>query len=317
MILGYSGDPFLATRAARRALTARGFRAEEVVELGEDLSAEQVVQHASQAGLFGQTALLLDFDAAFKGQAGVKPRNEVLKALEGLETGTLIVVLDLEATASRQKTYKALGEHHHLPTPRFDALVHWVRQELGEAGLNVQQDVPQTLADLFGEDLPSIAAEIQKLSVLDEELSSSRVRELVGRLAARDAFDLIEATAAGEAARALAVCQSLMSQGEAPPRVLGALTWQYNLVARCVALQEGRARVDAALVAQTLKQRPFIAKKALAIARKLDEASLHQALVLILEADIAMKTGRDETWALESLALQLSQLFAGPVASAS
>ena len=64
-------------------------------------------------------------------------------------------------------------------------------------------------------------------------------------VAARDAFDLIEATAAGAAARSLAVCHSLVSQGEAPPRVLGALTWQYNLVARCVALQEGRARVDA------------------------------------------------------------------------
>ncbi len=310
MVLAFSGDPFLATRAAKRTLAARGFRSEAVTELGEGMNADEVAHLAAQSGLFGQVALLLDFDAAFKGQAGVKPRNEVLKALEAAPPDTLVVLLDLEATAPRQKTYKALGHHEHLPTPRFDALNHWVRQELSDLNIRFQKDVPETLADLFGEDLPGIAAELQKLAVLDEELSSLRVREIANRPAARDAFDLIEATANGEVARALVICQSLIHQGEAPARVLGALAWQYNLVARCVALQEGRAKVEAGLVAQTLKIRPFVAQKALAIAKKLDEKRLKRVLSLILEADVATKTGKDEVWALESLALRLSHLFA-------
>lgn len=308
MVLSFSGDPFLATRAARRALRARGFRAEDVTELGEGLTAAQVAQLAAQSGLFGQVALLVDFDAAFKGQAGVKLRNEVLKALESTPEDTVVVVLDLAATASRQKTYTALGHHEHLPTPRFNALTHWVRQELKEAGVRVEKDVPETVADLFGEDLPSIAAEIQKLAVLDEELSSERVREIVNRPASRDAFDLIEAVSKGEAARALAVIRSLTAQGEAPPRVLGALVWQYNLVARTVALKEGRARADAGLVAQTLKVKPFVAQKALALAGPLNEARLGRLLRALLRADVAMKTGKDELWALESLALELSSL---------
>ena len=309
MILVFSGDPFLATRAARQALRARGFRAEEVTELGEGMTAEQVAQLAAQSGLFGQVALLLDFDAAFKGQGGVKPRNEVVKALEGVPTDTLVVVLDLGATAARQKIYKKLGEHHAHPTPRFDALVHWARQELTAAEVRFEKTVPQTLTDLFGEDLPGIAAEVQKLSVLDEELSSERVREIANRPAARDAFDFIEATASGDAGKALRICQSLMAQGEAPPRVLGALTWQYTLVARCVGLQADRARVDASLVTQTLKISPFVAKKALAIARNLDETRLRQVLQAILNADTAMKTGKDEGWALEALALKLAGIL--------
>lgn len=308
MILAFSGDPFLATRAARRALRARGFHAEETTELAEGMSAEGVAQVAAQSGLFGQVALLLDFDAAFKGQGGVKPRNEVLKVLEGVPQDTLVVVLDLAATAARQKTYKALGEHEHLPTPRFSALTHWVRQELLAEGLEFEGDVPETLADLFGEDLPGIAAEIQKLAVLDETLTSERVREVVNRPAARDAFDLVEAVSQGDARRALSVTRSLLAQGEAPPRVLGALTWQYNLVARCVGLKEGRARVDAGLVTQTLKVKPFVAQKALALAKPLDEAGLKVLLTALLEADVAMKTGGDEVWALEALALKLCAL---------
>ena len=273
------------------------------------MTAGEVAQLAAQAGLFGQTALLLDLDAAFKGQAGVKPRNEVLKILETVPSETVVVVLDLGATASRQKNYKALGEHSAHPTPRFDALTHWLRQELSEAGLRFEKEVPQTLADLFGEDLPGIASEVQKLAALDEELSGARVREVANRPAARDAFDFIEATAKGDAATALLIYQSLLAQGEAPPRVLGALTWQYGLVARCVGFREGRARADAGMVAQTLKINPFVAKKALAIAQKLDEAKLKKVLTAILEADTAMKTGKNENWALESLALRLAGLF--------
>ena len=306
MILSFSGDAFLAPRAARRSLRSRGFRTEEITELGEGMNAPQVAQLAAQSGLFGQVALLLDFDAAFRGQGGVKPRNETLKVLESASRDTLVVVLDLTATPARQKTYNALGTHENLPTPRFNALIHWVRQELQAAEVETEKDVPDTLADLFGEDLPGIAAEIQKLAVLDETLTSGRVREIVNRPASRDAFSLIEAITDRDSRRALSVTRSLVAQGEAPPRVLGALTWQYNLVARCVGLQVGRARVDAGLVAQTLKVKPFVAQKALAIAKNLDEAGLKRVLTSLLNADVAMKTGKDEVWALESLALELS-----------
>lgn len=313
MILAFSGDPFLATRAARRALVARGFRPEEISELGEGMDADQVRQLAAQGGLFGQVALLLDLDAAFKGQAGVKPRNDVLRALAEVPEEAVVVVLDLGATASRQKTYRELGELEHLPTPRFQALVHWVRQELQAEGVRATREVPEVLADLFGEDLPGIAGEIQKLAVLageGEELTGERVREIANRPAARDAFDLIDRIVAGDAAGALRTCRDLTELGEAPQRVLGALGWQFALVARCVGLRESRARADAGLVTQTLKVKPFVAKKALGIAQKLDEEGLRRVLAALLRADVATKTGRDERWALESLALELSGLFA-------
>jgi DNA polymerase III subunit delta len=307
VILAFSGDPFLAQRAARRALSSRGFKAHEVTELGEGMTADEVAQHVAQSGLFGESALLLDFDAAFKGQAGVKPRNEVLKVLEA-KSANLVVIVDLEATPARQKAYKALGEHEHLPTPRFNALVHWVHEELRAFGLRFENEVPQTLADLFGEDLPAIASEIHKLAALDELLTSARVREVANRPAARDAFALIEAAAKGDAGEALTVARSLLVQGEAPARVLGAVTWQYHLVARCVGLKESRARIDAASVAQTLKVKPFVAQKALALARPLDEEGLSRVLAAILEADIAIKSGKDESWALEALTLRLAGL---------
>ena len=308
MILAFSGDPFLAARAARRALRAQ-VNAEATTELGAGMTGEEVAQLAAQSGLFGAVALLLDFDAAFTGQAGVKPRNEVVKALETVPADALIVVLDSSATASRQKTYQSLGRLEHLPTPRFNALASWVRGELKTEDVRFDKDVPDTLADLFGEDLPGIAAEVQKLAVLGETLTSARVREVVNRPAARDAFGFIDALTQGDARAALLVLRSLVSQGEAPPRVLGALSWQFGLVTRCVGLREDRGEVSAGFVAQTLKVKPFVAQKALGLARGLDEKRLLGVLTALLEADIAMKTGGDGVWALEALALELAGFF--------
>lgn len=309
MILAFSGDPFLAPRAARRALKARGLKGNEVHELSEEMSAESVVQLASQSGLFGQVGLLLDFDSAFKGQAGVKPRNEVLKALRDVPPESIVTILDLNASPARIKTYKALGEHHPYDTPRFDKLTRWVQQEMKGAGLEFEADVPQTLADLFGEDLPSIAAEIEKLAVLGDTLSSERVTAIVNRPAARDAFDLIEQAAKGDAQTALRVCHSLIAQGEAPARILGALSWQYNLVARCVGLKEARGgRLEPNIIQQTLKVKPMVAKKAAALSRPLQESDLLAILRAMLAADVAIKTGKDEQWALEAFILELAHV---------
>lgn len=297
-------------RSARRKLREEGLRTDEIIELGEGLDAEAIVSQGAQGGLFGRVGLLLDFDVAFSGRAGVKPRNDAIDALAQVPGETVVAVIDTGASTSRQKRYGQLGKHEHLPTPRFGNLVQWVRAELQEAGVGFERDVPEALVDLFGEDLPGISSEVTKLQVLGEKLTAQRVREIVGRLAARDAFDLIEAISEGETVEALNICHALLSQGEAPARVLAALNWQYGLVARCVALLESRGRLGESEVARELGAKPFVAKKSLKIARRLDEDSLRLVLSTIMRADRAMKTGRGEAWALEALALELSELNA-------
>lgn len=310
MIVSYSGDPYLARRSARAFLREQGFGPERVTQLDEDLDADQVAHLARQSGLFGAQALFLDFDAAFAGQAGVKPRNEVMKALDGVPDDTLVVVVDSGATAARQRAFRELGDHHHVPTPRYGALARWVSQELKAVGIRHRGGVPDTLADLFGEDLPAIAAEIEKLEVLDEELDPERVREIANRPAARNAFDLIDAAVAGDARKALSVCRDLLDQGEAPPRIMGALTWQFDVVASCVALLASDPGISPDAAARTVKANPYAVKKALSVARRLDEPSLYQALDVLLAADVAMKSGQDPATAMELCTVEVAGLFA-------
>ena len=331
MVISFSGDPYLARRAAKRALAERGFLPSDVTELGEGMTPGAVATLAAQGGLFGQVALLLDFGEAFTGHAGVKPRSEMMATLRTVSEGALIAVLDQEATPARIKNWRDIGEHLETPTPRYEALPRWVTKELDANQVTYDRDVPSTLAELFGEDVAAIASEIAKLTALDEKFTAERVRQLANRTAVHDAFDLIDAIAKGDAATALQIARQLLAEGEAPQRVLGALVWQFMLVAKALAFAisengsgaaagSGAAgsRPDARTspqalagkAATALKVRPFVAQRALTLAAVLDERSLREAMSDLLDADVAAKSGGDPEWALESLVIGLASRWA-------
>lgn len=308
MVLSFSGDAFLARRAARAAARELAATPDEVVVLGEGMDPEQIERAAAQGGLFGNGVLFLDFDEAFVGQAGVKARNQALDALARTSDAT-VVVLDSSATPARQKRYRGLGEHRHLPTPRYERLPRWIAAELREAGVRFRPDVPQTLADLFGEEPAAIASEIVKLASLDAELDPDRVRELANRPAARTAFDLIERIVEGDAAAALVLARDLLARGEPAQRIFGALTWQFSLVADGVGLLEAEGDVDERRAAAALGAAPAAARRALSVARHFDEDGLRRAIGMLVDADRRAKSGGDPEWALEGAVLSLARAF--------
>lgn len=309
MISSFTGDPFLARRAARAAIHEAGLDPAGVTELGEGMAAQTVLELASQGGLFTQAALLLDFDAAFQGQAGVKPRNEVMKALESVGDGAVVFVLDPSATPARQKALQALGKHTNLALPRGDQLARWVATELKAAGVTFEPAVAAYLAETFGDDAASIVSEIQKLAVLDETIGLERAKALVNRLATHSAFDLIERVAKGDVAGSVQIARSLVDGGEAVPRVFGALTWQFMLVAKAAGLlqRQGGRRVSGAQAAGELGAAPYAAEKALRLAAGLDEAAVRECLTGLLAADVAAKSGGAPELALEAAVIDLAQ----------
>lgn len=313
MILAFTGDEFLARRAARAALKELGVDPAGVTELGEGMTAASVAELASQGGLFGRATLLLDFDAAFKGQAGVKPRNEVMKALEGVGRDAIVVVIDPSATPARQKALQALGKHRDLTLPRGDRLTAWVGEELRAAGVDFEPDVAAFLAETFGEDAAGVASEAQKLAALGERVGVERARAVVNKQASHTAFDIVERIAVGDAGGAARIARQLVEGGEAVPRVFGALTWQFMLVAKAAALRmrQGGGRISGAQAAGPLGAAPFAAEKALRLAAKLDEEAVHACLRELLAADVAAKSGRDAELALESAVIGLARRWRG------
>ncbi|MPY65457.1 DNA polymerase III subunit delta [Deinococcus sp. SDU3-2] len=297
-LIAFTGNRFLAEEAMRDALTARGLPLRDLPRLvGEEVTAETVAPLLAPS-LFGDGGVVVDL-------AGVKPDKGLLELLASAPV--TVAVLDESASAGRVKLYESRGEHIASPAPQKTGdVAGWVAQRAKKTGLKLDRDAALYLAEVFGPDLTGIAGELNKLALLDPPYSADLVRRVVGREPPGDSFAMLGAATTGKPGEAVTQLRRLLASGEDPFKLMGAVVWQYSLVARCVALLQEEGRVTEALAAQRLGVKPYPAKKALEVARRLSEAKIRAHLARILDADLAMKRGLDPAVTLERLIVQLS-----------
>lgn len=297
-ILAFTGNRFLADELLRDTLSARGLPPRDLPRLaGDDVTLEAALPHLTP-GLFGDGGLIVDLD-------GVKPDKALLEALGG--AGVTVAVLDEAPPATRVKLYEKHGEVLASAAPaRTGDVAGWVAGRVKGLGLKLDRDAALYLAEVFGPDLTGIAGELNKLALLPGPFTREAVQRVVGREAPGDSFAMLGAATTGRAAEALGQLRRLLAAGEDPFKLMGAVVWQYSLVARCVGLIAQEGRVNETVAAQRLGVKPFPAKKALEVARRLSESKVRAQLSRILEADLNMKRGLDPAVTLERLIVQLS-----------
>lgn len=297
-ILAFTGNRFLADETLRETLLARGLNPRELPRLGgEDVTSESLGPHLSP-GLFGDGGVIVDFE-------GIKPDKALLELLAG--AAVTVAILDEAPPATRLKLYEKSGEVVASPAPSKPGdVTGWVVQRAKKQKLALEKDAAAYLAEVFGSDLTGIAAELNKLALLDGPHGREAVKRVVGLEPPGDSFAMLGAATAGKPGEAILQLRRLMGAGEDPFKLMGAVVWQYSLVARCVALLQEEGRVNENVAAQRLGVKPFPAKKALDVARRLNENKIRTHLERILDADLAMKRGLDAGVALERLIVQLS-----------
>ena len=298
MILAFSGNRFLIEEAAREALAGRGLHLRDLPRLGgEEVSAASLAPLLAPS-LFGEAAVLVDLE-------GVRPDKALLEALA--TPGALVVVLDPLGAATRVKHYLQHGEHQAVPSPSKPGEVSgWASLRAKSLGLKLDREAASYLGEVFGADLAGLSAELNKLTFLDGPLTRERVEGVVGLQPPGDSFAMLGAATARRPAQAMAHLRRLLGGGEDPFKLMGAVIWQYSLVARSLALIQQGGRVSETEAAQQLGVKPYPAKKALDVARSLSEPRIRTHLGHILDADLAMKRGLDPAAVLERLMVQLS-----------
>ncbi|MDV6375559.1 DNA polymerase III subunit delta [Deinococcus arenicola] len=297
-LLAFTGNRFLAEEALRETLIKRGLNPRDLPRLGGDDVTAQILGPHLSPGLFGDGGVIVDLD-------GVKPDKALLELLAG--AAVTVAVLDETAPATRTKLYQARGEQIVSAAPsKPGEVTGWVVQYARKQKLALDRDAAGYLAEVFGSDLAGIASELTKLALLGGPHTREAVQRIVGRELPGDSFAMLGAATAGRPGEAVGQLRRLLASGEDPFKLMGAVVWQYSLVARCVALLQEEGRITETAAAQRLGVKPYPAKKALDVARKLNEAKIRAHLARILDADLAMKRGLDAGVTLERLIVQLS-----------
>ena len=238
--------------AIRAAARARGFTERTVLDAdtaGFDWS--RLAESGASLSLFADRRLVeLRLPSARPGTQGAKALAAFAANRDG-DTMLLAGMGRIEARAKRSEWYRALdraGASIEIWPKERAALPGWIRDRARGLGLTISPDAIEELAERCEGNLAYGAQVVERLALL---VSGGRIE--IGDVldgaaygARFTAFDLVDATLAGNAPRALQVLSGLAAEGEAPPAVVGALAWQVRTVARIGrALERGRTMDEA------------------------------------------------------------------------
>jgi DNA polymerase-3 subunit delta len=220
-----------------------------------------------------------------------------------------------------------------VPKLRPQDLPEFVQMLAEQVGIRLTQDAVNELIERVGNDARQLASELEKLALVvggDGRVTADMVRELVPSLA-MDVFTLVNAVTKGDAATALKVLNDLLQRREPPMKILGLLARQFRFLLQARLLLDAKLFSPALLRARPdifrqqldrlpeevrrrlpenprynlLQQSPQAIRTFLLQAGEFSRTQLEQALRLILETDIGLKSGVDQGQQMALLVLQL------------
>ena len=238
--------------AIRAAARDQGFAERSVLDADTGFDWSRLAEAGASLSLFAEQRLIeLRLPSGRPGAEG----GRALTAFAA-EAGTDVVLLvgagRIEARAKRSEWYRALdraGASIEVWPKERSALPGWLRDRARARGLSASPEAIEELADRCEGNLAYGAQTIERLALLisGDRIEIDDVLDGAAHGARFTSFDLVDATLAGNAPRALLVLAGLAAEGEAPPAIIGALAWQVRTVIRIGRDLERGAGIDDAL----------------------------------------------------------------------
>lgn len=183
----------------------------------------------------------------------------------------------------------------------------WAADRAKRLGKKLDQNVALELVHTVGEDLRTVASELQKLALYAGDgpaITAGDIAAVASPTAERRVWDLLDALGYRRRGEALDLLRALHRQGVYPLAVMGLVTMQLRRLLRARALMD--AGKDPAAVTAALGLQPFLASRLVEQARGFTTAELTAALTRVFETDLKIKTTEvDPALAVELLLLEL------------
>ncbi|MFH1650770.1 MAG: DNA polymerase III subunit delta [Chloroflexota bacterium] len=194
-----------------------------------------------------------------------------------------------------------------FPLVKGARLTQWVRERVSRAGGSIAPGALDLLAKLVGSNLWTMANEIDKLLLFTEgrQIEQEDVAAVVSAAQETSVFNMVDAILESRAGAAQLLLQRMLQQGASPAYLLVMLTRQLGIIVRVremVLQRKPRGEIQARLGLAN----DYVLRKALEQAERYSLARLREVYHRLLEADLAIKTGKmDGELALSLLTAQM------------
>ena len=277
----------------------------EAIEIASalDVSGDDAVGICNAGSLFGDARLLvvLDVDgrkdAEGRRKGGWKAADvEAVAAYLASPAPAAVLALvagELKSSSALWKACAKVGQVLSFDVAKKE-LHGWVAEQFRQREARAEPDAVAALIQLVGDDLPALKMEVDKLATwaAGEPIGGREVEALVASSADVPTYELTEAWSTRDAARALAVSETLFEhesrqRRDSAARLAGALGGHLGRLRSLKRLAaEG---VKAKEAAERLKLHPFRAQKLYGQAEGFSAEELDDAVVRLAELDGALK----------------------------
>lgn len=158
----------------------------------------------------------------------------LLKYIEHPDPTTCLLFQANEKAKRTSALVKALEEKacvFESKTPRERELPRWIEDRAKARGRRFEHGAAAALVDAVGDDLGALDGALERLTLFVEgkaPITAAHIEEAIAHTRTRTVWELTDAVADRDPAKALALAHHLLTQGEQPLRLLGVVNRQYR-----------------------------------------------------------------------------------------
>jgi DNA polymerase-3 subunit delta len=307
MILFFYGANSFAARAKLKQLkeqyvakSGNDFGLDQIE--GERIKLQDLVQQL-QAVPFLATSRLIIIENLSKNKTVAE---EILSHLDDVPESSIVVLYDPEVD-KRSKYFKTLSKLPHaaefkpLPPPQ---LMRWIEETVVKFGSSIDRPAVQELITRCGDDQWRLRGELTKLATHSSQITKQDVEELVELGEEQNIFQFLDSLMARDLKASLIGLERLQATGQNEMYIITMILWQL----RQVLLAKFSGATSGNELASRAHLSPYAAGKALALAKKIDEAALKDMYTAVVDCEYGIKTGKAKPEELiEGLVIRLCQ----------
>lgn len=299
VLLFHGSEPFLAWDALRR-LTETLCPDRSLLPLNRELleakevTPETIVNAAQTAPAFSAWRLIIVRGAEALSPKGREPLAAYVKSPNPT---TCLVFLALEPLPANHWLLQVLPASCVVEARGLAGagLVSWLRAYVRSNGFDCGDEALSLLVDCVGEDLTTLANELEKVFLFlqpgTKRVTADQVRAVVGEHRSRSIFDLTRAMERRDLGQGLAVLDRLLAAGEEPLGLLGMLTRELRSFSLAKEWQRQGKSVDE--IARLLRRPARVVAGVLGRATATGSETLSQGLERCWEVERSLKSGGD------------------------
>ena len=248
--------------------------------------------------------------------ASIHDKTEEMQALldylDHLSPTTDLVLVETETLDRRHPVLKVAGpEGVHFAGIDKNNLPSWITNRAKNHGATIEPSAAERLGRLVGPDLHTLSQELEKLALYvnnERPIQIADVELLTPYTEEADRFGLASAIGQRNARRAYDQLRKELDDGQNPMAILGGIAAQIRGLIEVKDMAE-RGLSPAEIARVKGWRSDYAAKMRLKEAANFSMQRLEQILEMLLELDLAIKTGRmDSLLALDTLIARLCTL---------